>query len=80
MTHFIRSGPTNSRAVWHISNPLGHYSNSVLCGRAVTGPRANSLRQVKASVWPLCDRCLHRREEKVAEAEALLAALDLGGT
>lgn len=78
MTHFIRSGPANSRAVWHIANPLGHSPTSVLCGRVVTGPRANTLRQVTASAWPLCERCIRRREEKVDEAEGLLAALNLG--
>lgn len=72
---FIRSGPDNSRALWHIRSPTSNTGSGVLCGRSVSGPTVASLEAVEATGRPLCGRCDSRRDDLIRDAVFLLVAL-----
>lgn len=70
---FVRSGPTNSRALWHMVHP-GSRDGLTWCSRRPTGPTTCDPAEVLASPWSWCERCAERRWEAINGALRLLRA------
>lgn len=71
---FVRSGPENSRALWHMVNPESP-DRLTFCSRRPTGPTTDSADEVLASPWTWCPRCTERRWARIDQAVATLRAL-----
>lgn len=71
---FVRSRPTNSRALWHIVNP-DSAQGLTFCSRHMSGPRTNSVAEVTESPWPWCKTCTERRQAAIDQAVRTLRHL-----
>lgn len=71
---FVRSGPTNSRALWHMVNPEST-KGLTFCSRSPSGPTTNDADEVLKSPWSWCEACAERRWAAIDQAIRRLRAL-----
>jgi hypothetical protein len=71
---FVRSGPENSRALWHMVNPESA-GGLTYCSRSPSGPTTDSADEVLASPWSWCPKCTERRWARIDQAVTVLRTL-----
>lgn len=74
---YVRSGPANSRALWHMVNPLSP-DKLTWCSRHASGPQALDRRMVEQSPWDECSGCRDRRTAAISNAVDTLRAVAPG--
>lgn len=68
---FVRSGPANSRALWHIVNPESE-NRRTFCSRSLSGPSTDDPAEVLVSPWSCCETCTERRWAAIQRALRML--------
>lgn len=68
---YVRSGPTNSRARWHMVNPNSRDGHT-WCSRQPSGPTTDSADEVLASPWSWCESCAEKRWAAIDRAVKVL--------